>query len=170
MNTNLFRWSLAFVTTGIFSIFAVAQQGGLSICGKAAGLSHASTNARDVSSTQTEHAKIGSLPPSTALENGGLNTSLIGALERNGISVPGGDLKAACSGFSNLGQCITALHVAKNLSLSFEDLQRKMTGSNSTSLSRAIQDVGGPSVKAKNEAKKAQKQANRDLNQAEPQA
>ncbi len=25
MNTNLFRWSLAFVTTGIFSIFAVAQ-------------------------------------------------------------------------------------------------------------------------------------------------
>ncbi len=34
MNTNLFRWSLAFVTTGIFSIFAVAQLGGPNVCAK----------------------------------------------------------------------------------------------------------------------------------------
>jgi hypothetical protein len=49
---------------------------------------------------------MGSQSPSTVLENGKLNTSLTNALAKSGISVPGGDLKTARSGFKNLGQCI----------------------------------------------------------------
>jgi hypothetical protein len=61
------------------------------------------------------------------------------------------------------GQCVAALHVAKNLNLSFSDLQTKMASEN---LGKAIQDLGGPNVNAKSEAKKANKQATTDLNAA----
>ena len=74
------------------------------------------------------------------------------------------DAQTACGGFKNLGQCVAALHVSKNLGLSFSDLQGKMTGSNSESLGKAIEGLGGPNVNAKSEAKKANKQANEDLN------
>jgi len=113
------------------------------------------------------HSSMGSQSPSTVLDNGKLNTSLTNALAKSGISVPGGDLKSACSGFKTLGQCVAAMHVAKNLNLSFTDLQGKMTGSNSESLGKAIQDLGGPNVNAKSEAKRANKQASQDLNAAE---
>jgi hypothetical protein len=42
-----------------------------------------------------------------------------------------------------------------------------MTDTNSESLGKAIQDLGGPNVNAKSEAKKANKQASQDLNAAE---
>jgi ABC-type hemin transport system substrate-binding protein len=54
--------------------------------------------------------------------------------------------------------------VAKNLNLTFSDLQTKMA---SESLGKAIQDLGGPNVNAKSEAKKANKQASQDLNAAQ---
>ena len=120
----------------------------------------------DGDSTAVGHSSIGSHSPSSVLDNTKLNTSLTNALAKSGISVPGGDLKTACSGFKNLGQCIAAMHVAKNLNLSFSDLQSKMTGANPESLGKAIQDLGGPSVNAKAEAKKAGKQANADLGAA----
>jgi hypothetical protein len=113
------------------------------------------------------HSSVASQSPRSVLDNSKLDTSLTNALAKSGISVPGGDLKTACSGFKTLGQCIAALHVAKNLNLSFSDLQSKMSGPNSESLGKAIQDLGGPNVKAKGEAKKANKQASHDLNVAE---
>jgi hypothetical protein len=42
-----------------------------------------------------------------------------------------------------------------------------MTWSNSENLGKAIQDLGGPNVNGKSEAKKANKQANHDLNAPE---
>lgn len=110
---------------------------------------------------------MGSQSPTTVLDNSKLNTSLTNALAKSGVSIPGGDLKTACSGFKNLGQCVAAMHVAKNLNLSFDDLKNKMTGSNSENLGKTIQDLGGPNVNAKSEAKKANKQAGQDLNAAE---
>ena len=74
-----------------------------------------------------------------------------------------------CSRFKDLSQFIAAMHVAKNLHLSFGDLQSKMTGSTSMHLDRSIQSLTGQEVNAKNEAKKAKKQTNRDLKMAEPQ-
>jgi hypothetical protein len=119
------------------------------------------------SSMEMEHQSPGSQSPSKVLDNGKLNTSLTNALAKSGITVPGGDLKSACSGFKNLGQCIAAMHVAKNLNLSFSDLQTKMNGSNKESLGKAIQDLGGPNVNPKSESKKANKQAREDINAAE---
>lgn len=113
------------------------------------------------------HSNAGSQPPETVLSNPKLDSSLTNALGKSGITIPGGNLQTACSGFKNLGQCVAAMHAAKNLGLNFADLQSKMTGSNAKSLGKTIQDLGGPNVSAKSETKKAKKQAKRDINAAE---
>ncbi len=79
-------------------------------------------------------------------------------------NLTGQDATTACSGFKNLGQCVAAAHVSKNLDIPFSDLKGKMTGSSPESLGKAIQDLK-PSAKSKSEAKKASKQAEQDLNQ-----
>jgi hypothetical protein len=102
------------------------------------------------------------------LDNGKLNTSLTNALAKGGISVPGGNLQSACSGFKTLGQCIAAMHVAKNLDIpgGFDALKDKMTGTNAVSLGKAIQQLS-PNAKTKAESKKASKQANHEISAAE---
>jgi hypothetical protein len=176
MKKSLLSWSLTVAAMFAFSISVFAQHGASGTgAGRPAGVGPGSTGApsgtsgrpTDVGSTGMAHSSMGSQSPSTVLGNGKLNTSLTNALEKSGISVPGGDLRTACSGFKTLGQCIAAMHVAKNLNLNFSDLQGKIAGSNSESLGKAIQDLGGPNVNAKSEAKKANKQANHDLNAAE---
>ena len=72
----------------------------------------------------------------------------------------------ACSGFKNLGRCVAAIHVSHNLGLSFTDLKAKMTGSNAESLGKAIQDLK-PSADSKTETKKANKQAQNDMNESQ---
>jgi len=183
MKKNLLRWSLTFAAMLPFGISAFAQHGaagasagrpagtGPGSMGSApSGVGSSSSRPTDVGSSGMSHSSMGSQSPATVLNNGKLDTSVTNALAKSGISVPGGDLKTACSGFKTLGQCIAAMHVSKNLNLSFTDLKDKMTGSNSDSLGKAIQDLGGPNVKAKSEAKKANKQASQDLNAAESQS
>jgi hypothetical protein len=83
----------------------------------------------------------------------------------------------ACTGFKNLGQCVAAAHVSKNLGIPFPCLQAEMTGQtlpsschastaaspkSPMSLGKAIQTLS-PNVNSKLEAKKAQKQADRDI-------
>jgi len=180
MKKNWFRWSLAFAAMLAFSVSALAQHGaGGAGAGRPTGAGPGSVGApsgvgpgttgrpSDVGSTGMGHSSMGSQSPTTVLDNSKLNTSLTNALAKSGVSIPGGDLKTACSGFNNLGRCVAAMHVAKNLNLSFDDLKNKMTGSNSENLGKAIQDLGGPNVNAKSEAKKANKQASQDLNAAE---
>lgn len=180
MKRNLFRWSVTFAAAVVFSISAFAQHGGAgmgggrpagagpgSVGGPSGVSTGSSSRPSEVGSPGMGHSSVASQSPSSVLDNSKLDTSLTNALAKSGISVPGGDLKTACSGFKTLGQCIAALHVAKNLNLSFSDLQSKMSGPSSESLGKAIQDLGGPNVKAKGEAKKANKQASHDLNVAE---
>ena len=115
-------------------------------------------------------SSMGSQAPDKVLNNSKLDSSLTDALGKSGITVPGGNLQSACQGFKNLGSCIAALHVSKNLGLSFNQLRSMMTGPNAESLGKAIQGLGGPNVsskgQAKSEAKKAGKQAKQDLNAA----
>ena len=112
-------------------------------------------------------ASLGSQSPSAALgTNTKLDSSLTSALSKSGVTIPGGNLQTACSGFKNLGQCVAALHVSKNLGIPFTDLQSKMTGSGSMNLGKAIQASGAANVNSKAEAKKANKQANADLDAA----
>jgi hypothetical protein len=115
-------------------------------------------------------SSMGSQAPDKVLSNSKLDSSLTKALGKSGIDVPGGNLQTACQGFKNLGSCIAALHVSKNLGLSFDQLRSMMTGPNAENLGKAIQDLGGPNVtskgQAKSAAKTAGKQAKQDLNAA----
>jgi hypothetical protein len=43
-------------------------------------------------------------------------------------SLTGESAQQSCSGFKNLGQCVAAAHVSKNLGLSFDCLRSAMTG------------------------------------------
>jgi hypothetical protein len=86
----------------------------------------------------------------------------------------------ACFGFKNLGQCVAAAHVSKNLDISFACLKADMTGqapsqgsscpagtgSKSMSLGKAIQTLS-PGANHKLEARKAKTQADQDMKDAE---
>jgi hypothetical protein len=90
------------------------------------------------------------------------NTKLASTLQdRLGSMLPSGmTLTDAASGFKNLGQFIAAVHVSHNLGIPFSDLKDKMASGDS--LGKAIQALK-PDVKAKAEAKKANRQAKTDL-------
>jgi hypothetical protein len=82
----------------------------------------------------------------------------------------------ACTGFKNLGQCVAAAHVSKNLGITFDCLRADMTGTapqsssncpantgnKSMSLGKAIQTLD-PKADQKTESKKGQSQASADL-------
>jgi hypothetical protein len=126
----------------------------------------------DVGPNGHSSSAIGSQSPTTLLQNNShLNTALTNALAKAGVTVPGGDLQSACSGFKNLGQCVAALHVAKNLDIpgGFDALKDKMMGKGAVNLGKAIQQLD-PNVKAKAESKKATKQAKQDIKAAQSQS
>jgi len=90
------------------------------------------------------------------------NTAIAGKIK----TLTGQDAQAACSGFKNIGQCVAAAHVAKNLDIpgGFDALKAKITGSGAVSLGKAIKGFA-PDADAKAETKKANKQASDDLNE-----
>src|SRR5260370_18789875 len=73
-------------------------------------------------------------------------------------TLTGQDATTACNGFRNLGQCVAAAHVAKNLSIpgGFDTLKTKVTGSGAVSLGKAIPGLA-PDAHAKAEVKRANK-------------
>ena len=87
-------------------------------------------------------------------------------------SLTGQSATQACSGFRNLGQCVAAAHVAKNLGLNFDCLKSDMTGkaplanascpagtgTKSMSLGKAIQTLD-PTADERAESRKAQSEA-----------
>ncbi len=60
---------------------------------------------------------------------------------------------------------LAAAHVSKNLGIPFSDLKDKMTGSSPESLGKAIQGLK-PTANSTSEAKKANKQAEQDINES----
>jgi len=95
-------------------------------------------------------------------------------------ALTGESAQQSCTGFKNLGQCVAAAHVSKNLGISFDCLKRAMTGTapssstsacpaattgKSMSLGKAISTLS-PNTSSKTEAKKGQQQANQDLKNA----
>ena len=77
------------------------------------------------------------------------------------------DAQTACGGFKNLGQCVAAAHVAKNLNIlgGFDALKAKVTGTGAVSLGKAIKGFA-PDIDAKAETKKANQQASDDLKES----
>ena len=100
------------------------------------------------------------------------NTKLSGKIQ----NLTGMLADSACSGFKNLGQCVAAAHVSKNLGISFACLKSDMTGqapasgsscpagtgTKSMSLGKATQTLS-PNANSKTEAKRGTQQANQDL-------
>ncbi len=177
MKKNLLKCSLVFAGMLVFNVFVLAQHGaagggagrpggaGPGSAGAPAGMG---TRSIDAGSTGMGHSSMGSHSPTTVLDNSKMNSSLTNALSKSGITVPGGNLQSACSGFKNLGQCVAAMHVAKNLDIpgGFDALKSKTTGTNAVSLGDAIHELS-PNANAKGESKKASKQANHDIGEVE---
>jgi hypothetical protein len=97
-------------------------------------------------------------------------------------TLTGMNAQTACSGFKNLGQCVAAAHVSKNLGIKFGCLKYDMTGvapaagtscptttasssQGKMSLGQAIQTLS-PTANSNLEAKKGKKQADQDLKQS----
>ncbi len=81
--------------------------------------------------------------PSTLETNTRLQTALTTSLTRSGATLPAGGLSAACGGFSNLGECLSAIHVSQNLGITggFDALKARVTGENRVSLGKAIKQL-----------------------------
>ncbi len=97
------------------------------------------------------------MSPDTALTKSPKLASNLDKLLPNGMTA-----QQACSGFKNLGQCVAAIHVSHNLDIPFADLKAKMTGDHSLSLGKTIHELK-PTTNAKAEAKKANKEAKKDI-------
>ncbi len=134
---------------------AWAQHGG----GRPAGKGPGSTPGASSSSPGSSHgtSATANSSPSDVLSH---NTAIAGKIK----TLTGQDAQTACNGFKNLGQCVAAAHVAKNLDIpgGFDALRAKLTGPNGESLGKAIHDLK-PDADAKAEAKKAQREANKDI-------
>jgi hypothetical protein len=91
------------------------------------------------------------------------NTQLSSKLQ--GLLPSGTNLQQVSSGFKNMGQFVSAVHVSHNLNIPFDQLKARMTGDHSVSLGKAIHEFR-PDVDAKAEAKKAEHQANEDLKES----
>lgn len=106
------------------------------------------------------HADMSHASPTTVLSH---NTAIAGKIK----SLTGEDAQSACSGFKNLGQCVAAAHVAKNLNIpgGFDALKAKVTGTGSVSLGKAIEQLS-PDSNAKSETKKAKRQADDDMKES----
>jgi hypothetical protein len=89
------------------------------------------------------------------------NTKLSESLAK--LLPPGTNLENAAQGFKNLGQFVAAVHVSHNLDIPFSDLKSKMISGDS--LGQAIRDLK-PGVNAKDEAKKANRQAKETVRDA----
>jgi hypothetical protein len=88
------------------------------------------------------------------------NTKLAAKLQS--LLPKGTDLTLASSQFRNLGQFVSAVHVAHNLGIPFDQLKAKMMGPPKESLGKAIH-VLRPDADSKSEISKADKQAKQDM-------
>jgi hypothetical protein len=121
-----------------------------------------------------------SSPATVLTKNTKLDTHLTSLLQSKGLLAKGTDLKDACAGFKNLGQCVAAMHVSHNLNIPFACLSADMTGtapttgttcpagtgSSKMSLGKSIQTLS-PKANTKTEVNSATKQADTDINEAE---
>ena len=127
--------------------------------GRPAGKGPASTPGASSSSATSSHgtSAVANSSPSDVLSH---NTAIAGKIK----TLTGQDAQTACKGFKNLGQCVAAAHVAKNLDIpgGFDALRAKLIGPNGESLGKAIHDLK-PDADAKAEVKKAEHEANQDI-------
>lgn len=135
------------------------------------GMGHGASS-HDMNANANANSNPGSAHGMTVNQILTKNTALAGKIQ----TLTGMNAQQACDGFKNLGQCVAAAHVSKNLGLSFDCLKDNMTGTapaqgtscpagtgaNKMSLGKAIQTMS-PHANSKTEAKKATQQADEDM-------
>ena len=91
------------------------------------------------------HTDMSHASPNDVLSH---NTAIAGKVQ----ALTGKDAQSACDGFKNLGQCVAAAHVARNLDIprAFDALKAKVTGTDAVSLGKAIEQLS-PQANAKGE-------------------
>jgi hypothetical protein len=140
---------------------ALAQHGSHPGGGPPAGHGPSSPGgAADSKNGATGHTDMSQASPSEVLKH---NTAIAGKIQ----ALTGKDAQTACDGFKNLGRCVAAAHVAKNLDFpgGFDALKAKITGTGAMSLGKAVEALA-PTANAKSEVKKANKQASDDMKEA----
>jgi hypothetical protein len=148
---------------------AAGGPGGMGSANGMGGASHATAGATNASTHGSSAAASNGKTMDQLLTQ---NTKLSDKIS----ALTGESAQQSCTGFKNLGQCVAAAHVSKNLGISFDCLKSDMTGSapatnsscpagtgsKSMSLGKSIETLS-PTVSSKTEAKKGQQQANQDL-------
>ncbi len=171
----------AFAMISMIGVPALAQRGrGAAPAG--AGADRASMGHDNSAMSSHGAGSASSSSPMNVLErNSKLDGKLTSKLQSKGLLPAGTDLKTACFGFKNLGQCIAAIHVSHNLKIPFACLQADMTGTapatnagcasatggSKMSLGKAIQTLSPNTADAKGEAKRGTKEADQDITDSE---
>lgn len=76
--------------------------------------------------------------------------------------LPGGtDIRSAAVGFDSLADFLTAVRLADNLDVPFDELKARVTGPNERPLQQAVRELK-PTARADQEIKRARIQASRD--------
>jgi hypothetical protein len=84
------------------------------------GLPHgpsASSHGELNSSSSGSQGAASSSPQEVLTRNTKLDSTLTMKLQSKNLLPAGTDLKSACSGFRNLGQCVAAIHISHNLNI-----------------------------------------------------
>ena len=163
------------------NVLALALAVGLYLAPAHAQHGHAGggRGAMGMNSNHANSAASGHTTGSTAAVHGKAMSDLLSEnskLSDKIASLTGESAQQACLGFKNLGQCVAAAHVSKNLGISFACLKSGMTGTapatgaicpagtggKSMSLGKSITALN-PKADSKTEAKQAQSQASQDL-------
>lgn len=161
------RFLVATAMTMSVALSAVAQHGHGAMGSSMHGMGHQPSS----HSAANTDAKSGTHGERTMDQKLTSNTKLAGKIQ----DLTGMDAKTACTGFKNLGQCVAAAHVSKNLGISFTDLKDDMlalnadgtanTSAKPMSLGKAIETLK-PGTDSSTEVKKANQQAKEDTSSA----
>ena len=155
--------------------FAQHSHGGAGGAGGSHGAAMGN-GAADHGNSNAASTGTASSPTTLLTRNTKLDSNLTSKLQSKGLLPAGTDLKDACAGFKNLGQCVAALHVSHNLNVPFDCMKANMTGaapvagatcpagtgSSKLSLGKSIQALA-PNADSKTASKTATTQADADI-------
>jgi len=163
----------------LYSGAALAQHGhGAGGMGAGGAMGHGNSMGHDMSASNHGHGdgKGSGIHGTTMSGPLKINPTIAGKIEK----LTGMPAQQACQGFKNVGQCVAAAHVSKNLGIRFDCLHADMTGtapsdptqcptgtgSSKMSLGKSIQTLR-PTADHGAEAKKGLKQADQDIKDSE---
>lgn len=156
------RFAFGLAAVAAFSALPLFAQHGHGGASPSMGSAHSSSAS---SRGNSENAKGGSNNSSSSIgEKLTDNTKLASKLQS--LLPAGTNLQTAAQGFKNLGQFVAAVHVSHNLGIPFDQLKAKIIGPPKESLGKAIQQLK-PTANSKTETKKANDEANQDMNDSD---